>query len=72
MKHLFFSFSNLDSSNFNPTIGAATGLTNVPSNHPLSTATAAPISSKRLSESSASESDSDSSRNGDDTDSESG
>jgi len=50
----------------------ADGLTNVPSSHPLSSAAAAPILAKRLSESSASESDSDSSRNGDDTDSESG
>ena len=61
-----------DSSNFTSTTGAIAGLTTVSSNHPLSSTTPAAISSKRLSESSASESDSDSSRNGDDTDSESG
>ncbi|CAF1287230.1 unnamed protein product [Rotaria sordida] len=64
------SLTKRDSSNFN-SIGATTGLINAPSNHPLSSG-AAPISTKRLSESSPSESDSDSSRNGDDTDSESG
>ncbi|CAF3642961.1 unnamed protein product [Rotaria sp. Silwood1] len=64
------SLTKRDSSNFN-SIGATTGLINAPSNHPLSSA-AAPISSKRLSESSQSETDSDSSRNGDDSDSESG
>jgi hypothetical protein len=66
------SFPKRESSNFNSTTGATAGLTTAPSSHPLSSAAAAPISSKRLSESSASESDSDSSRNGDDTDSESG
>jgi hypothetical protein len=66
-------FTKIDSSNFNSSTGAVTSLTTAPSNHPLSSSsTAAPISSKRLSESSASESDSDTSRNGDDTDSESG
>ncbi len=69
---LIFQYFLADSSNFTSTTGATAGLTNIPSSHPLSLAPAAPISSKRLSESSASESDSDSSRNGDDTDSESG
>jgi hypothetical protein len=66
------SLTKRESSTFNSTTGATTGLTNAPSSHPLASSTAAPISSKRLSESSASESDSDSSRNGDNTDSESG
>ncbi|CAM4812301.1 unnamed protein product [Rotaria magnacalcarata] len=64
------SLAKRDSSIYNSTSGASTGQINPPSLS--STAPAAPILSKRLSESSQSESDSDSSHNGDDSDSESG
>lgn len=66
------SLNKRDSSSFNSVTGTTTGLINAPSSHPSSSVAAAPISSKRLSESSASESDSNLSHNGDDTDSESG